>query len=162
MVACFVKTFCLEIKLEGYFFFPQCQSLAHLACLAEKCLLMLYSLKHHNTPLAYQTFSAAPAETTGDSIFSAVWRAGQHANFSRCVRHTFKIFFLHHGDRFSWFLNFYFAPLMRLISILKGQLSNHLGLLLALLLDVIEHPLQLGTLLVHLLQTFLGSLLLWF
>lgn len=70
MVAGFVKTFCLEIKLEhslrAISSFPQCQSVAHLACLAEKCLLMLYSLKHHNTPLAYQIFSTAPAETTGD------------------------------------------------------------------------------------------------
>lgn len=39
-------------------------------------------------------------------------------------------------------------------------LSDHLGFLLALLLDIVDHPLQFGALLVHLLQALLGNLLL--
>lgn len=44
---------------------------------------------------------------------------------------------------------------------IKGvSLSDHLRFLLALLFDVVEHSLQFGALLVHLLQTLLGNLLL--
>lgn len=43
---------------------------------------------------------------------------------------------------------------------LMCNMSNHVGLFLTLLRHIAEHPVQFGTLLVHLFQTFLGILLL--